>query len=124
MLLVFWVLWRLRWLNARETFAAVRWPIPGAVPSSAAVMAFYLRSFEADKLNTKTQRLRGAGFCTMRGTSLAPPRDLRYRLQSVTPNGPLETPYPVLWHPSLHCSSAKTSTPCIIRAAEGVFEDL
>ena len=69
MLLVFWVLWRLRWLNARETFAAVRWPIPGAVPSSAAVMAFYLRSFEANKLNTKTQRLRGAGFCTMRGTS-------------------------------------------------------
>ena len=54
MLLVFWVLWRLRWLNARETFAAVRLPIPGAVPSSAAVMAFYLRSFGADKLNTKT----------------------------------------------------------------------
>ena len=68
MLLVFWVLWRLRWLNARETFAAVRGPIPGAVPSSAAVMAFYLRSFGADKLNTKA-RLRGAGFCTMRGTS-------------------------------------------------------
>ena len=54
MLLVFWVLWRLRWLNARETFAAVRWPIPGAVPSSAAVMASYVRSFEANKLNTKT----------------------------------------------------------------------
>ena len=60
MLLVFWVLWRLRWLNARETFAAVRWPIPGAVPSAAAVMAFYLRSFEANKLNEKqNQRLRG-----------------------------------------------------------------
>ena len=54
MLLVFWVLWRLRGLNARETFAAVRLPIPGAVPTSAAVMAFYLRSFGADKLNTKT----------------------------------------------------------------------
>ena len=54
MLLVFWVLWRLRGLNARETFAAVRWPIPGAVPSSAAVMASYVRSFEANKLNTKT----------------------------------------------------------------------
>ena len=53
MLLVFWVLWRLRWLNARETFAAVRLPIPGAVPSSAAVMAFYVRSFEANKLNEK-----------------------------------------------------------------------
>ena len=52
MLLVFWVLWRLRWLNARETFAAVRLPIPGAVPSSAAVMGSYLRSFEADKLKT------------------------------------------------------------------------
>ena len=68
MLLVFWVLWRLRWLNARETFAAVRLPIPGAVPSSAAVMGPYLRSFEPDKLNTTQQRLR-AGFCTMRGTS-------------------------------------------------------
>ena len=54
MLLVFWVLRRLRWLNVRETFAAVRLPIPGAVPTSAAVMAFYLRSFGADKLNTKT----------------------------------------------------------------------
>ena len=53
MLLVFWVLWRLRWLNARETFAAVRLPIPGAVPSSAAVIVFYLRSFGADKLNTR-----------------------------------------------------------------------
>ena len=52
MLLVFWVLWRLRWLNARETFAAVRLPITGAVRRFAAVMAFYLRSFEADKLNT------------------------------------------------------------------------
>jgi len=51
-LLVFWVLWRLRWLNARETFAAVRLPITGAVRRFAAVMAFYLRSFEADKLNT------------------------------------------------------------------------
>ena len=68
MLLVFWVLWRLRWLNARETFAAVRLRSTGAVRCSAAAMAFYLRSFEADKLNT-TQRLRGAGFCTMRGTS-------------------------------------------------------
>ena len=55
MLLVFWVLWRLRWLNARETFAAVRWPIPGAVPSAAAVLAVYLRSFEANKLNEKQQ---------------------------------------------------------------------
>tara|TARA_B100000609_G_C16996058_1_gene321170 strand:+ start:429 stop:605 length:177 start_codon:yes stop_codon:yes gene_type:complete len=57
-LLVFWVLWRLRWLKARETFAAVRLPIPGAAPSSAAVMAFYLRSFGANKLNEK-QNTRG-----------------------------------------------------------------
>ena len=60
MLLVFWVLWRLRWLNARETFAAVRGPSNGAVPGSAAVMGSYLRSFEVDKLNEKQNtRLRG-----------------------------------------------------------------
>jgi len=68
-LLVFWVLWRLCWLNVRETFAAVRWLITGAVPSSAAVMAFYLRSFEANKLNTN-RRLRAVDFLQRRrGTS-------------------------------------------------------
>ena len=50
MLLVFWVLWRLRWLNARETFAAVRWLITGAVRRATAVMGLYLRSFEATNL--------------------------------------------------------------------------
>ena len=85
MLLVFWVLWRLRWLNARETFAAVRLPIPGAGPSSAAAMAFCLRSFEADKLNEK-QNARLERPVANDGALLGPmhPRDLCYRLRSVT----------------------------------------
>ena len=74
MLLVFWVLWRLRWLNARETFAAVRLPITGAVRRFAAVMAFYLRSFEANKLNTN-RRLRAVDFCSDGAAPLDASRD-------------------------------------------------
>ena len=50
MLLVFWVLWRLRGLSWRETFAAKRWLITGAVRRATAVMGLYLRSFEATNL--------------------------------------------------------------------------
>ncbi len=50
MLLGFWVLWRLRGLSWRETFATVRWLITGAVRRATAVMGLYLRSFEATSL--------------------------------------------------------------------------
>ena len=82
MLLVFWVLWRLRGLSWRETFAAVRLFIPGAVPSAAAVMGSYLRSFEANKLNEKqNQRLRGPFANDGALIGLMHPRDLCYRLR-------------------------------------------
>ena len=74
----------LRWLNARETFAAVRLLIPGAVPSSAAVMASYLRSFEADKLNEKQNTAAEARCKRRRAIGPMHPSDLCYRLRSVT----------------------------------------
>ena len=120
MLLVFWVLWRLRWLNARETFAAVRLPIPGAVPSSAAVMAFYLRSFEADKLNEGPAAERPR--CKRR-RAIGPmhPRDLCYRLRSVTGSQRLGLKPAAA---QADCIAAALKHGCSIRAAAVVFEDL
>ena len=120
--LVFWVLWRLRWLNARETFAAVRLPIPGAVPSSAAVMAFCLRSFEADKLKIRRAAERRRILHDARhffGASRTPL--LRATKRDREPAPRLETRSKASL---LHCSSAQRATPCIIRAAAVVFEDL
>ena len=115
MLLVFWVLWRLRWLSWRETFAAVRLPIPGAVPSSAAVMAFYLRSFEADKLNTcntsaESRRFfsRCVALINASRNSVLPDTKRRGGLDGLAACKTLASS-------SLHCSSAKASAvqhPC------------